>query len=204
MQTTNRITDYAKNYLFEKIVYAILVITFLSCGVREFEVLILADLVARGVTLLLLVWACRDIVLLKVKNIKTGLGNAYENISVGIKLLFANIANLLILGIVRFAIENKWSVEVFGKVSLTITASNLLMVLITSISIVIYPMIKSVSADRYAEIYTKMRNILMAFVLGLLIVYYPAKVVLSWWLHSMQKVYGIWHCYFQCVYLRVK
>ena len=54
LQTTNRIVDYAKNYLLEKIVYAILVVSFLGIGVKSFEVLIGADLFARGLTLFLL------------------------------------------------------------------------------------------------------------------------------------------------------
>lgn len=182
LQTTNRIVDYARNYLLEKIVYAVLVIGFLIAGVRKFEVLIGADLFARCLTLLLLSRECKDIVCGKVIDWKNGIKEAWDNISIGIKLMIANIAGQLLIGIVRFAIENHWSVEVFGKVSLTITASNLLLAFISAVSIVIYPMLKNMDADHYVEIYTKMRNILMIFVLGLLAVYYPSRVVLSWWL----------------------
>lgn len=182
LQTTNRIVDYARNYLLEKIVYAVLIIGFLAIGYRNFEILVAADLFARGLTLVLLVRECRDIVKGKVTNPLKNIREAWDNISIGIKLMFANIAAQLLVGIVRFAIEDHWSVEVFGRVSLTITASNLLLVFINAVSIVIYPLLKNMDEAQYRDIYGKMRNVLMLFVLGLLIVYYPAKVILSWWL----------------------
>lgn len=182
LQTTNRITDYAKNYLFEKIIYAILVVVALAAGIRQFEILVLADLVARLVTLILLIRECKDIVLIKIEHLFDGLKEAWVNVNVGIKLMFANIASQLLIGIVRWAIQNKWSVETFGKVSLSITASNLLMVFISAVSVVLYPLLKDINPEKYVEIYTKIRTILMVVVLGMLIVYYPAKVILSWWL----------------------
>ena len=182
MQTTNRIVDYARNYLLEKIVYALLVIGFLIAGVRSFQILIGADLFARGLTLVLLSRECKDIVKGKMLDWAGGIREAWDNVSIGIKLMIANIAGQLLVGIVRFAIENHWSVEVFGRVSLTITASNLLLAFISAVSIVIYPMLKNMDENHYVEIYVKMRNILMIFVLGLLIIYYPARVILSWWL----------------------
>lgn len=182
LQTTNRITDYAKNYLFEKIVYAILVVMSLAVGIRQFEILVLADLIARLVTLILLIRECKDIVFIKIEHLFDGLKEAWVNVNVGIKLMFANIASQLLIGIVRWAIQNKWSVETFGKVSLSITASNLLMVFISAVSVVLYPLLKDINPEKYVEIYTKIRTILMVVVLGMLIVYYPAKVILSWWL----------------------
>ncbi|OUP49748.1 lipopolysaccharide biosynthesis protein [Lachnoclostridium sp. An181] len=182
LQTTNRIVDYAKNYLLEKIIYAVLVIVLLMIGMREFKVLVGADLIARTVTLILLSLECKDIVFRPIKNALKGFKEAWDNITVGIKLMFANIASNLLLGVVRWAIQNHWSVEIFGRVSLSITASNLLMTFIGAVSIVLYPMLKNISEEKYSEVYIKMRNMLMIPVLGLLVVYYPAKVILSWWL----------------------
>nr|WP_317283898.1 hypothetical protein [uncultured Sellimonas sp.] len=182
LQSTDKIANYAKNFLLEKMIYAILVIGLLVLGVKDFKVLIGADLIARGFTLVLLLRECKDIVKGKAIQWKAGIQGAWQNISVGSKLMFSSIASMLLTGIVRFAIENQWSVEVFGRVSLTITASNLLMIFINAVSIVMYPVLKNLSEDRYTEVYKNMRNMLMIPVLGLLIVYYPAKVILSWWL----------------------
>lgn len=182
LQGTDKISSYAKNYLLEKIVYAILVCICLVSGNRDFRVLVGADLFARTFTLLLLSIECKDIVFRKIGDIKKGIKEAWQNISIGSKLMFASIASMLLTGIVRMAIEHIWSVETFGRVSLTITASNLLMIFVNAVSIVMYPVLKHLSEDRYSELYITLRNMLMIPVLGLLIIYYPAKVILSWWL----------------------
>ena len=95
--------------------------------------------------------------------------------------MFANIAGLLINGIVRFAIENHWNVETFGKVS---TNDNVEYAdgLISAVSVVIYPMLKQTPEERLAQMYKTIRMMLMIPVLGMLLVYYPAKVLLSGWL----------------------
>ena len=182
LQTTNRIVNYARNFLLEKFVYAGLVVAALALGFKDFRILVGADLFARGLTLVLLILECKDIVFKPIRNLGKGMVEAWDNIGIGIKLMIANIASNLLLGIVRLAIQDHWTVETFGKVSLSITASNLLLTFIGAVSIVIYPMLKNISHEQYADIYSKMRNMLMIPVLGLLIVYYPAKEILSWWL----------------------
>ena len=182
LQTTNRIVNYARNFLLEKFVYAGLVVAALALGFKDFRILVGADLFARGLTLVLLILECKDIVFKPIRNLGKGMVEAWDNIGIGIKLMIANIASNLLLGIVRWAIQDHWTVETFGKVSLSITASNLLLTFIGAVSIVIYPMLKNISHEQYADIYSKMRNMLMIPVLGLLIVYYPAKEILSWWL----------------------
>lgn len=182
LQTTNRIANYAKNFLLEKIIYAVLVVIALAAGVRSFPILVAADLFARGFTLVLLVKECRNIVFIREGHWHIGIRESIDNISVGIKLMFANIASQLLLGIVRWGIERRWDIETFGKVSLSITASNLLMTFINAVSIVLYPMLKTLPKDKYSAMYSKLRDTLMIMVLGLLVVYYPAKLVLSCWL----------------------
>lgn len=182
LQTTNRIRDYARNYMLEKAVYAILVITILLLGIKRYEILLAADLVARMSTLVLLCRSCQDIVCSFIKNIKGALKEAWLNISIGIKLMFANIASLLLTGIIRFAIEDYWDIETFGKVSLTLTVSNMLMIFISSVGVVMYPLLKNTSKDKLPFIYKRLRTMLMVPVLGMLILYYPARLFLTFWL----------------------
>lgn len=182
MQTTNRITEYAKNQILEKVIYAITVISLLIVGIRKYEILIFADLLSKLVTLLCLMYLCRNIVFRKITGVWQGIKAAAQNISIGSKLLLSNIASMLITGVVRNAVENCWSVEVFGRVSLTMTVSNLLMVFIGAVSIVMYPLLKNLSEKTMIVLYSNLRCMLMVPVLGMLLCYYPAKCILSAWL----------------------
>jgi len=182
LQATNRIVEFAQNQILEKVFYAVFITAALVFGVRDYQALILSDLLSKAITLALLVIICKDFIFLKLEKLFQGIREAIDNMSIGIKLLLSNIASMLITGIVRFAIENQWSVEVFGKLSLTMTASNLLMVFIGAVSIIVYPILRNVSREKMPQIYETLRCILMLLVLGLLLVYYPAKYLLSVWL----------------------
>lgn len=182
LQATNRIQEYAKNQLFEKVIYAAAVVVLLAAGTRDYKALLLADLGAKLVTLITISLHCKDIIFHKSADFVESLQEAWTNISVGVKLLFANIAGLLIIGIVRFSIERTWSVEVFGKVSLTMSVSNLMMLFINAVSVVMFPVLKRTPQERWAGSYTRLRGLLVTPMLGLLVLYYPAKVILSMWL----------------------
>lgn len=182
LQSTNRIQEYAKNQMAEKVIYAAAVVILLLAGTRSYESLLLADIGAKLVTLCTLCWRCRDIVFHKAAGLRESLAEAWTNITVGVKLLFANIAGLLIIGIVRFCIEQTWSVEVFGQVSLTMSVCNLMMLFINAVSVVMFPVLKRTPQERWAGAYTRLRSVLVVPILGLLVLYYPAKVVLSMWL----------------------
>ena len=131
--------------------------------------------------------SCKDIVIQTTVSFKEGIREVWNNISVGIKLMFSNIAGMLIVGIVRFSIEQVWSVETFGKVSLSMSVSNLMMLFITAVSVVMFPLLKRTPQEKWADNYKLMRNILVIPLLGLLVLYYPAKVILSAWLPQYEE-----------------
>lgn len=182
LQTTNRIDSFAKNAILEKGIYAVGVMFILLFGIRQYKPLLFVDLLARGVTLILLCITCKDIILAPISNIMSGLQDALLNINIGIKLMFGNIASLLITGIMRFAIERNWDIETFGKVSLTMAVSNMIMVFVSAIGIVMYPLLRNISEEKMRMLYEQIRSVLMLVVLGLLVFYYPGKLLLSKWL----------------------
>ena len=80
------------------------------------------------------------------------------------------------------AIEKKWDIATFGKISLTISISNLLLVVIKAVANVIFPLLKRMSQDKYSEVYSVLRDGMMIPLLGMLVFYYPIKTILSIWL----------------------
>jgi len=96
--------------------------------------------------------------------------------------MFSNIASMFIVGVVRFGIERTWDVVTFGKVSLTLSISNLMITLINAVGIIMFPILRRTNQDNLPNIYLSMRTILMVVLLGLLIVYYPLKEILQIWL----------------------
>lgn len=179
LQSSNRIREYARITAMEKISYAVLIGIMLTVGFCNYRVLIEIDLIAKIMALMIAILYCKDIVIGEPVSLKIGLLEAFDNICVGIKLMFANIASMLIIGIVRFGIEQKWDIETFGKISLTLSISNMLMVFINTIGIVLYPLLRNTPVERLPIMYVKMRNLLM-FPLGMMLIgYYPAKCIFT-------------------------
>jgi len=182
LQATNRIKEYAQITIIGRILYILIIVALLVSGFRDYKLMIIADIIGRLISFAYAIYICKDIVFRKASTFYFSFKETIENISVGIKLMFATIASMLIIGVVRFGIERFWDISVFGKVSLTLSASNLLMLFINAVGIIIFPILKRTQSKNLAGIYITMRDFLMLILLGLLIIYYPVKELLSIWL----------------------
>lgn len=184
MQMTNRMKNYSQIVLIEKAVYAVVLLAMLLAGVRDFRLLILSDCIGKLSALGLGCFFCRDIIKTKITagHIEKYVKEAALNIKVGIFLLISNLASLLITGIVQFCIEHKWDIETFSKVSLTFSMSKMLMVAITAMSIVLVPMLKHMNNKQLSNMYKGIRSVLMILLGGMLVFYYPIKLILLRWL----------------------
>ena len=178
LQATNRIKEYAQITIIGRVLYVSIILTLLAAGFRDYKLMIVADIIGRFISLSYAIIRCRDMVFRKLSSFYFSIEETLRNISAGIKLMFATIASMLIIGVVRFGIESSWDVATFGKVSLTLSASNFMMLFINAIGVVIFPVLKRTNTSNLSAIYLTMRDFLMLVLLGLLIVYYPLKVVL--------------------------
>jgi len=182
LQATYRIKEYARITIIGRIIYICIIILCLLIGIREYKLMILADIIGRIISLSYAIYTCRDFVFKKISIFYISFKETIANITVGSKLMFANIASMLIIGIVRYGIERTWDVSTFGKVSLTLSASNLMMIFINAVGIIIFPILRRTNEKNLPNIYSTIRNFLMIALLGILIIYYPLKEVLSFWL----------------------
>lgn len=182
LQATNRMREYSVSTILDRLIYAVLIICLVLFGSNHYKPMIIADLVGKFISLLYLIYICRDIVIRKFSDFNFSFKEATENIKVGSNLMFANIASNLILGIIKFGVQRVWSVATFGKVSLTLSISNLLMTFINALSLAIFPVLRRTNRDRLPGMYSVIRTLLMITLLGLLVIYYPIKEILSLWL----------------------
>lgn len=182
LQATNRIKTYAKIVLIDRISFLFMILILVTFKVANFKFLILTDLIIKFITLLYAIYKCRRIAFGKFVSLKINIKETYDNISVGIKLTFANLAGILIVGIVRSAIENVWSVEMFGKISLTLSLNNMILVCVNAIGVVIFPILCRTSKEHLPKIYNTLKVIITVLLFGGIAIYYPIKNMLLLWL----------------------
>lgn len=182
LQATNRISEYGKVTIIEKFVFCIMMVAGLLLGVRSLYIIILFDIISKFISLFLSIFYCKDIALRSIHIERIDLKESWTNMNAGIKLMLANVAGMLILGIVRLVIEQVWGIETFGKISLVMSVSNMLMVFINAIGIVLFPMLRRADKDKLNAMYAMMRSILMVLIFTMLIIYFPGRIIMSAWL----------------------
>lgn len=182
LQGTGRVREYARNFILEKILSIIFITILLVNGLWKFEYMIIADILSKFIALIELGLICKDIIIVKGVSIRETFHEFFLNIAAGINLLLANIASLLIIGIVRFGIEKGWDITTFGQISFSLSISNFVITFIYAIGIVIFPIIKRSNQNKLPIIYDTLGTILSGIMIFFLIAYYPMQRLLLLWL----------------------
>lgn len=182
LQATNRIHEYAISTVIEKIIYLFIALSIVAFSFKSYQVIIIGDLIGKLFSLAYAVVVCRDLVFRKIDDFKISFKEIYLNVSVGIKVTFAYISGMLIIGIIRFAIKKVWSIEMFGQISLTLSISNLMLIFVNAIGLVIFPTIKRMKSEKVYSFYGVLRDCFTLFMLIFIGIYFPLKIVLLNWL----------------------
>lgn len=181
---TNRIKDYSKITIFEKLIIMVIVLAMTFMGSFSFVQYIYADIIGRVLTILYSVYLAKDLAIGALPTRKLFFEETTQNMTVGMKVLIANLSSLLINGVVRLFIEQKWGIEVFGQISFSFSVSNIITTLILAISVVFYPALRRMTKERYTEVYQLVRSTLMIPLAGMLLFYFPIAAVLRMWIPS--------------------
>lgn len=182
LQSTNRFKEYALITITDRVFYFIFVILLLIMKFNNYELLVIVDIGGKIISLIYAMYCCKDIAYRKVSDFYFSFRESFENIRVGIKLLFSNFASLLIVGLVRLGIERSWDVSTFGKISLTLSITNFMMIFINAMGIILFPILRRTHTEKLSEIYIVLRQVIIIVMFGFLLFYYPLKFFVSMWL----------------------
>lgn len=182
LHTVNRIQDYVRVVLLERLCFIGAAGIALVLGFDSAFALIGCEILGRLFSMLFSFWVIRDMVRTKPAPRKETLREAKSEISIGSKLLWALLAGQLVIGIIRFAIEQKWGILQFGQISLTISLSSMIVSCVSAISVVIFPMIKRMRQDQMARIYTPIRILMSVSIWAVFLFFVPFKWMLTHWL----------------------
>ena len=183
LQMTNRINEYAISNFLSSIVYIIVLLALISMGIKDYQFFIWSFFCGQLFSLIYCGFTCKDILLSKpTEDMYKNLREAKKNVRVGSKLLISNIAGLLVIGIVRFGIQNTWDVKTFGKISLVLSLSNFLMIFIGAVSLVLFPILRRVDVKIMHNIYMSLQSLLLPVIFLGLFMYFPIIALIPKWL----------------------
>lgn len=181
-QAVNRTKDYSKALIIEKTCCLLAVIATILLGIANFECYIMIYIICDGFALLYCIWKGRKIVFSPFQDFAKAFQDIKINITIGIKLLIANLASLLIIGFNRVLIDYHWGIEEFGKFSMALSLTNFFLLFITQISMVLFPVLRQTDNVNMKKYYTNLRNILFILLPMIFLAYFPLQIILKIWL----------------------
>lgn len=182
LQATSHIMDASIANMVSNVIYLVGTVFFVVYGIGNYRLYLFLFVGVNVIGLFISGYYCRELLDFRFCEIENCLEEIKQNIIVGIKVMAANFSSILIIGIVRWAVQKQWNVETFAKISLTLSVSNLFMTFINAIAIVLLPMIKRMDMNKLTRIYNDLAKSMMIILYGMMVFYYPTYRILVWWL----------------------
>lgn len=104
------------------------------------------------------------------------------NVFVGCNLLLSFIFGSLILGVGKFAVNSRWSIEDFGQLAFAISLVNMFLLFAGQFGIVMFPFVKKLNPQNMPQTYVLINHAVSVLLCGLLVFYLPVKYFLLLWL----------------------
>ena len=182
LQSVNRLKEYAHIIITERSISIVISIVALFWGYKDFRLMIVFDVIGRILSFLLAVFFCKEIVLKKPRINRSTFKIAFQYTFSGIMILISTQASSIVIGVNRYGIEHCWGIETFGKISLAIALSNMVLRCVNSISVVMFPTLRNVEKKKLPVIYETTNSFLMAFIFVGMCLFEPACRLVSIWL----------------------
>ncbi|MGM0167262.1 hypothetical protein IGI39_002242 [Enterococcus sp. AZ135] len=183
LQSTNRIKEYAQLSRGDRYLYVSFIAVYFFLGGRNFYWLIILDIISK---LIITVWGVMrisDMIFVnRLNRFKTEISKILENINIGSKLMLSSIAGMLIIGSIRFFVEKRWTIETFGKLSFTLSISNMFMTFINAVGVVMFPLLRRTNQNKLSHLYVTLRSLFVPLTYSFLLFYVPCKIILGIWL----------------------
>lgn len=170
---------YSKYLVGDRIVYIFLVIVLLILHKTGYQELIGVDILSKLLLTLWILAVNRTLFFRKIRSRKAALLHTGTLIKSGINVTFASFVNRFINGTVRIAIDAYWGILVFGKISLTLSISNMFTQFIQALSVVLFPALRKTTEEGQRRAYGVISELLDAFMLSLFVLYLPGVKILT-------------------------
>lgn len=181
-QSVNLTKLYSISLIIEKVFFIVSIIFLLLIKKTHFEIFVVFYLCGKFLCLAYSLYIGNKIVFTHLIISKKVFYEIWENISVGSKLMAANIAGTLVLGIGQFFIDHKWGINTFGKISFSLSLTNFFLVFLAQFSMVLFPALRQTNSENLKDYYRNIRDSFGIVFSVIPLFYFPIKYILDLWL----------------------
>lgn len=186
-QAANETKWFSISVILDKLVFMVCLLPMIFIKVNDFRFYIVFYVTGKVAALVYSIYKGKEIVFSKCLPLKITFINMFDNIKIGINLMIANIASTLIIGSARFIIDGRWGIEAFGKFSLSMSIINFVLLFISQVSMVLFPMLRNVNSEQQSVLYKGIRDGLSLFLPLAFLCYAPLCYVMALWLPQYKE-----------------
>lgn len=168
--------------IVDRVAFLVIMICLLVLNVQDYRVYIVVYVLSKCAGLLYCSWKAKDILFAGRYSILVALKESLKSISVGYKLMFAAIADMLILGLCRIFIDDAWGIEAFAAVSLALSIVNFFITFVSQASMVMFPVLRQENAHKQRRFYQAVRDGMELLFPVAYALFFPLAWGLSVWL----------------------
>lgn len=154
MMATDQIPFVSKTVIIDKLLMSALVVLLITFCIKDASYVMVAYTAAHLVACLMTLYKSKLFTSFHTIN-KECLNGVLLTCKVGITLMLANFVSILIMGLCRIAVERYWNIETFSKLSFSITIASFLLVFISQIGYVLFPILKRMTKESQSILFER-------------------------------------------------
>lgn len=181
-QSMNETKLYSFSCILERIAFLLPLAALLIARAQSFTWFVLAYCASGTLQLLFCLWHARDFFGSGLLAPNEAARESLASVRIGIKLMIANIASQLILGVARFIIDALWGIKTFGELSLSLSMVNFVFSFVSQAAMVLFPALRQGSKDEVGKFFYAVRNFMDLVFPVVYLFYFPGVWLLSMWL----------------------
>jgi O-antigen/teichoic acid export membrane protein len=182
LQAMNETKLSSYSTMIERGVFLLPLLLLLFLRVRKFEPYVISYIFSSVVQVLYCFYQVREFPTKGFQGWGVALRESIASIRVGSKLMIANIASGLIVGVCRFAIDAKWGIKTFGELSFALSLLSLYTAFVSQASMVLFPSLKQSKNSEIKKFYVHARDTLSLIFPVVYALYFPMTWILLIWL----------------------
>ena len=181
-QAVNETRLFSLSTVADRAPFLVVLVLMVLLGVDDFRCYVALYLLTKGLSFAFCLWNARDMLFSGFSGLGEAWRDTVRSVRVGIKLMLANIASMLVLGVARALVDAVWGIEEFGRVSLSLSLVNFFITFVTQVSMVLFPALRRSGRSELASLFRRIRDALGLVLPLAYILYFPMAWILSAWL----------------------
>lgn len=177
--SANRIIEYSISVFIDKILMLLLIILLIIFNKVTVDHLMTSYIFSKIISVVYLLKFYSPFIKAKLLFDKKIIYLVFQS---GFVLMLSNIISTLVIGVGRYFVDVNWDIATFGKVSLSVSLVYFVLLLLSQLSYILFPVLRNNSEERQVYIFNNINRLLGLLLKISVLLYFPLMVGLKYFL----------------------